>query len=84
MDTQEQSQSRKDQNSIRYFQGSVKQFKQMFDDLADGADTNAYDSPVRQGFDIHPTRDKDITSDHWNDVDGPTNENHITNFKNFK
>ena len=56
----------------------------MFDDLADGADTNAYDSPVRQGFDIHPTRDKDKTSDHWKDVDGPTNENHITNFKNFK
>ena len=84
MDPQEQGQSRKDQNSIRYFQGSVKQFKQMFDDLADGKDTNAYDSPVRQGFDIHPTRDKDITSDHWKDVDGPTNENHVSKFDIFE
>jgi len=84
MDKQEKSQSRKDQDTIRHFKGSVAQFKQMFDDLADGEDTNAYDSPVRQGYDIHPTREEDITSKHWEDVDGPTNENHITNFKNFK
>jgi hypothetical protein len=84
MDTQQQNQSRKDQNAIRYYKGSVAKFKQMFDDLADGKDTNAYDSPVRQGYDIHPTRKEDITSDHWKEVDSPTNENHITNFKNFK
>ena len=83
MDSQEQNQSREDQNAIRYYKGSVKQFKQMFDDLADGKDTNAYDSPVRQGYDIHPTREEDITSDHWEDVDGPTNENHVPNFKSF-
>ena len=51
----------------------------MFDDLADGKDTNAYESPVRQGYDIHPTREEDITSKHWEE----TNENHIPSFKNF-
>ena len=88
MDSQEQSQSRKDQDTIRHYRGSVKQFKQMFDDLADGKDTNAYNSPVRQGYDIHPTRNPDITSPHWEDgvnkVDEKmTNENHIPPFKNF-
>ena len=47
------SQERKDANAIRHYKGTVKQFKQMFDDLADGKDTNAYNSPIRQGYDIH-------------------------------
>ena len=38
------SQERKDLKNIRYFKGSVKQFKQMFDDLA-GQNTNAYETP---------------------------------------
>ena len=59
----------------------------MFDDLAGGEDTNAYDSPVRQGFDVHPTRDKDNTSPHWEDgyEDEKTqNENHIPEFNVFE
>ena len=86
MDKQEQSQSRKDQDTIRHFKGSVAQFKQMFDDLAGGEDTNAYDSPVRQGYDIHPTRKEDITSPHWEEgyEDEETqNENRIPTFKKF-
>jgi len=80
------SQEKKDANSIRHYKGSVKQFKQMFDDLAGGKDTNAYDSPIRQGYDIHPTREEDITSDHWNkdhEDEETQNENHIPSFKNF-
>lgn len=81
------SQSRKDQDTIRHFKGTVKQFKDMFDDLADGEDTNAYDSPIRQGFGVHPTRDKDNTSAHWEDgyEDEKTqNENHIPEFNVFE
>lgn len=76
-------QERKDANAIRHYKGSVKQFKQMFDDLAGGKDTNAYDSPIRQGYDIHPTRDEDITSKHWDEDDETQNENRIPTFKNF-
>ena len=77
---------RKDQDDIRHFTGSVKQFKDMFDDLADGKDTNAYDSPVRQGFDIHPTREEGIDSPHWDEghEDEKTqNENHVPAFNEF-
>ena len=50
------SQERSDLKHIRYFKGSVKQFKQLFDDLA-GQNTNAYDTPEYQGFnDVLPTR----------------------------
>ena len=76
----------KDQNTIRHFKGTVKQFKDMFDDLAGGEDTNAYDSPVRQGFDVHPTRDKDNTSPHWDkdhEDEKTQNENHIPVFNKF-
>jgi len=60
------SQERKDLKSIRYYKGSVKQFKQMFDDLA-GQNTNAYDTPEYQGFnDVHPTRGES-DSEHWKD-----------------
>ena len=34
------SQETNDENAIRHYKGTVKQFKQMFDDLADGKDTN--------------------------------------------
>jgi hypothetical protein len=79
-------QETKDENAIRHYKGTVKQFKQMFDDLADGKDTNAYNSPTRQGYDIHPTRDDDNKSPHWEEgyEDEETqNENHIPSFKNF-
>ncbi len=81
------SQENQDENSIRHYKGTLKQFKDMFDDLADGEDTNAYDSPIRQGYDIYPTRDGDVKSPHW-DKDHKDeitqNENHVPNFKNFK
>ena len=63
----ETPQEDKDENAIRHYKGTVKQFKDMFDDLAGGEDTNAYGSPVRQGFGVHPTRDKDNKSPHWED-----------------
>jgi hypothetical protein len=78
---------RKDQDDIRHFTSTVKQFKDMFDDLAGGEDTNAYDSPVRQGFDVHPTRDKDNTSPHWDkeyEDEKTQNENHIPAFNIFE
>ena len=87
MDQKEESQSRKDQNTIRHFKGTVGQFKQMFDDLADGKDTNAYNSPVRQGYDVFPTRDKNTKSPHWDDnhEDEKTqNENHVPPFDIFE
>jgi hypothetical protein len=60
------SQEKKDLKNIRYYKGSVKQFKQMFDDLA-GENTNAYDTPEYQGFnDVHPTRGES-DSEHWKD-----------------
>jgi hypothetical protein len=63
------SQEKKDANSIRHFKGSVKQFKQMFDDLADGKNTNAYDTPAYQGFDeVHPVRGE-VKSPHWDEVE---------------
>ena len=86
MDSKQTTNSRKDQNDIRHFAGSVKQFKDMFDDLADGKDTNAYDSPVRQGYDIHPTREEDIDSPHWDkdhEDEKTQNENHIPTFNTF-
>ena len=87
MASKEKSQVRKDQDTIRHFKGTVKQFKDMFDDLADGEDTNAYDSPVRQGFDVHPTRDKDNTSPHWDNEyedENNQNENHVPPFDIFE
>ena len=79
-------QETQDENSIRHYKGTVKQFKQMFDDLADGKDTNAYDSPVRQGYDVHPTRDEDNKSPHWDEEyedELTQNENHIPTFESF-
>lgn len=79
-------QETQDENSIRHYKGTVKQFKQMFDDLADGKDTNAYDSPVRQGYDVHPTRDENNKSPHWDEEyedELTQNENHIPTFESF-
>ena len=41
---------------------------------------------IRQGYDVHPTRDEDIKSPHWEEGyedDETQNENHIPPFKNF-
>ena len=73
------SQEQNDQNTIRHFKGSVAQFKQMFDDLAGGKNTNAYDTPEYQGYnEVHPTRGEN-KSPHWEEA----NENHIPPFKHF-
>jgi len=66
-------QETKDENAIRHYKGSVAQFKQMFDDLAGGQNTNAYDTPEYQGYDgVHPVRGE-VKSPHWEEA----NENHI-------
>jgi len=82
----ETPQEDKDENAIRHYKGTLKQFKDMFDDLAGGEDTNAYNSPVRQGFDIHPTRG-DSKSPHWeegHEDEKTQNENHVPKFNIFE
>jgi hypothetical protein len=83
----ETPQEDKDENAIRHYKGTIKQFKDMFDDLAGGKDTNAYNSPVRQGFDVHPTRDPGVISPHWEEGHGDEktqNENHVSKFNIFE
>ena len=83
----ETPQEDKDENAIRHYKGTIKQFKDMFDDLAGGKDTNAYDRPVRQGFDVHPTRDPGVISPHWeedHEDEKTQNENHVTKFNVFE
>ena len=55
-----------DLDKIRHYAGTIKNFKDFWDQQA-GENTNAYDTPARQGYDIHPTR-KDVTSKHWKDI----------------
>tara|TARA_B110000971_G_C19745619_1_gene379589 strand:+ start:240 stop:665 length:426 start_codon:yes stop_codon:yes gene_type:complete len=83
----ESPQEDKDENAIRHYKGTIKQFKDMFDDLAGGKDTNAYNSPVRQGFDVHPTRDPGVISPHWEEEhedEKTQNENHVSKFNIFE
>jgi 3-methyladenine DNA glycosylase Tag len=83
----ESPQEDKDENAIRHYKGTIKQFKDMFDDLAGGKDTNAYNSPVRQGFDVHPTRDPGVISPHWEEShedEKTQNENHVSKFNIFE
>jgi len=52
---------------IRYYKGTVADFKTYWDDLA-GQNTNAFDTPAYQGFgDVHPTR-RDKQSPHWKEL----------------
>lgn len=83
MDTPQED---KDLDAIRHYKGTVGQFKQMFDDLADGKDTNAYDTPAYQGFEVHPTRGAN-KSPHWeegHEDEETQNENHIPSFELFE
>ena len=83
----ESPQEDKDENAIRHYKGTIKQFKDMFDDLAGGKDTNAYNSPVRQGFGVHPTRDPGVISPHWEEEhedEKTQNENHVSKFNIFE
>ncbi len=51
---------------IRYYKGSVKDFKSFWDAQA-GTNTNAYDTPEYQGYDVYPTRGAKV-SPHWKTV----------------
>ena len=50
---------------IRYFKGIVKDFKSFWDAQA-GKNTNAYNSPEYQGYDVYPTRGE-VKSPHWSE-----------------
>ena len=54
----------KELEKIRYFKGSAADLKAFFDQKA-GRNTNAFETPVYQGFDnVHPTRGE-TKSPHW-------------------
>lgn len=58
------NQEREDLKKIRYYKGTVKDFKDYWDEMA-GVETNAFGTPEYQGFnDVHPTRG-DNQSPHW-------------------
>jgi hypothetical protein len=61
------NQEREDLSRIRHYKGTVKDFKNYWDEMA-GVETNAFGTPEYQGFnDVHPTRG-DNQSPHWKDV----------------
>jgi hypothetical protein len=51
---------------IRHYKGSVKDFKSFWDTQA-GLNTNAYNTPEYQGYDVYPTRGAKV-SPHWETV----------------
>jgi hypothetical protein len=51
---------------IRHYKGSVKNFKSFWDTQA-GLNTNAYNTPEYQGYDVYPTRGE-VKSPHWETV----------------
>lgn len=58
------NQEREDLSRIRHYKGTVKDFKNYWDEMA-GVETNAFGTPEYQGFnDVHPTRG-DNQSPHW-------------------
>lgn len=60
----ENNQERKDLSKIRHYKGTVKDFKNYWDEMAEG-ETNAYGTPEYQGFNnVHPTRGEG-DSEHW-------------------
>ena len=60
----ENNQEREDLNKIRHYKGTVKDFKNYWDEMA-GTETNAFGTPEYQGFnDVHPTRGAN-DSEHW-------------------
>jgi len=57
-------QERADLKNIRHYKGTVKDFKNYWDEMA-GMETNAFGTPEYQGFnDVHPTRGAN-NSEHW-------------------
>jgi len=60
----ENNQEREDLSKIRHYKGTVKDFKNYWDEMA-GTETNAFGTPEYQGFnDVHPTRGEG-DSEHW-------------------
>ncbi len=60
----ENNQEREDLSKIRHYKGTVKDFKNYWDEMA-GVETNAFGTPEYQGFNgVHPTRGAN-DSDHW-------------------
>jgi len=70
----------KELDRIRHYVGTVKDFKSFWDEQA-GGETNAFGTPEKQGYEIHPTRD-DVDSDHWKDI--KTNEGFLPAFEDFR
>ena len=70
------NQEREDLSRIRHYKGTVKDFKNYWDEMA-GVETNAFGTPEYQGFnDVHPTRGAN-QSPHWetsNIDEGEVNE----------
>ena len=60
----ENNQEREDLSKIRHYKGTVKDFKNYWDEMA-GTETNAFGTQEYQGFnDVHPTRGEG-DSEHW-------------------
>ena len=58
------TQERADLNKICHYKGTVKDFKNYWDEMA-GTETNAFGTPEYQGFNnVHPTRGES-DSEHW-------------------
>ena len=61
---------------IRHYVGTLDDFKSFWDQQA-GSNTNAYNTPDRQGYGgVHPTRDE-VDSPHW----GEKKQNHMKHVK---
>ena len=60
----ENNQEREDLSKISHYKGTVKDFKNYWDEMA-GTETNAFGTPEYQGFNnVHPTRGAN-DSEHW-------------------
>lgn len=70
----ENNQEREDLNKIRHYKGTIKDFKSFWDEMA-GTNTNAYDTPEYQGFNVHPTRGAS-QSPHWKTSNVTEGEDH--------
>lgn len=60
------NQERTDLKNIRHFKGTIKDFKSFWDEMA-GQNTNAYNSPEYQGFEINNTQGL-RKSPHWDSI----------------
>lgn len=68
------NQEREDLKKIRYYKGTIKDFKSFWDEKA-GTNTNAYETPEYQGYKIYPTRGAN-QSPHWKTSNVTEGEDH--------